>query len=347
MLQVVGKAWVRNTIKNMREKISVLSQFPKLEKPVIIIGAGLTLDKYITWLGDLQKYYYIIAVDTALPTLQQYNIIPDIVLVLESSPVNLLDFSEGIHSDTTLIYDITAHPQTKRIHDGSSVSIMSDFSRDPFYQRLKEDLQLLTIPEVGSVGVAAISIALRMTTAEIILCGLDFAYLPGKSHARGSYVHTLQLQEWSRLTGIPKSLDLFSSRESFRIGGQGGQLLWSDDVLASYGSAIMKSDSKRIYTLSSPYSMDLALPIWEIVRDAEYQNSVKKPIYWDVHQISEEKWKILQIREQKYLEQNILFQNRECMSYLYLGYGNNDISANEYQQRAEQVYSLWGLEQTE
>nr|WP_246209004.1 6-hydroxymethylpterin diphosphokinase MptE-like protein [Entomospira entomophilus] len=312
-------------------------------KPVVIIGAGLTLDLYRDWLMDIQPYYYTIAVDTAIPTLQQYGIIPDIVLVLESSPINLLDFSEGIHSDSVLIHDIVSHPKTKSVHAGRSFMIMSDFSRDPFYQRLRDEMGLFLIPDVGSVGIAAISLALRMTMQEIILCGLDFAYMSGKSHARGSYTHTLQLQEWNRVTGIPKSFELFK-RESFQVEGQFGQTLWSDHVLEAYGKAIMQSDSQRIYALSSPYSMNLKVPLWENRRDKEYMHAGKDPILWNFHQFSEEESIALRKRESGYLEESLLSTNQECPSYLYLGYHEDDISLDECRQRAQRVYAWWGAE---
>ena len=60
----------------------------------------------------------------------------------------------------------------------------------------------LALPPLGSVGVSAVEIALRSGVSPLFCTGLDFAVLPGKTHARGAPAYREELLTSNRLRPV-------------------------------------------------------------------------------------------------------------------------------------------------
>ena len=156
--------------------------------PVILIGAGISLEAHIDTITHLQSTHCIVAVDTALPILRMHNINPDIVFALESQIYNLRDFLSGIDQNTIVALDITSHPSLLRIiHDSPVALYASMFANISLLKLLAEKEILPTeIETLGSVGIVALYLSLLLTKKEIYVLGIDFSYRMGKTHCRGA-----------------------------------------------------------------------------------------------------------------------------------------------------------------
>ncbi|WDI39038.1 DUF115 domain-containing protein [Entomospira culicis] len=343
MLQRVHRRWLRNCIKQLASAPVTYTTLPRMERPIVVVGAGLTLEYARDWLAERAGSYYVIAVDTALPALMAYGITPDLMICLEASVINLLDFIGVYYPDVPMLCDLSAHPQTKRLHAGETFFTLSDFSHASFYQRIREVFGLPSLIAGGSVGITAITLALQMSDQPIILCGIDFAFTLGKSHARGSYTHAMQLAGYHRLVGIPL-LQATLERPLVKVQGVQDHLLDSDVVMQSYAQMLIHSTTKRIFTLNSPYAMAMGLPLWNDEISPMFAES-KPKITWSstaVHRAVHRAWCK---REMTFLEQ-FINGDLSCwqeLSYLFVGeeYSREIAQSSQAKRRAIEVLGWW------
>lgn len=182
----LGALWVQNIFKNLMVNAPSMRGWPHWGKdPVVVVGAGTSVESLVPWLRSASKTMRVLAADTALNFLHETGCNVDAAVCLESQQVNLKDFQAYAQKKLPVFLDLTAHPSTPRILGGEVY---------PFYSRIAP-LTLMTrlaalgfteIPALGSVGVAAVYLALQLTHGPVILCGLDFAFPSGKTHVKDS-----------------------------------------------------------------------------------------------------------------------------------------------------------------
>jgi hypothetical protein len=201
-IAAMGRLWVRNTIANLPALPSSVPA-PRLRGPAIVCGAGPSLDAAIDAIRGTRHLISLVAVDTALPILTGHGIIPDLVIALEGQIANLSDFLGADHRSYHLIADLTSAPTAARLHDRTSWTI-TRFA--PFF--LIDRLARLvgtgpSLPPLGSVGVAAVSLTAAMGASPIVCSGLDFAVRPGTTHARGAPSYQAAMARSDRLHPVP------------------------------------------------------------------------------------------------------------------------------------------------
>ncbi len=202
------------------------------------------------------------AVDTALPALLGSGITPDAVAVLDTQAWNMLDFHGSYSSKIPVIADITSYPPCISHTGGPCYLYSSDFAELGFLHRLKASgLRDFTIPPLGSVGLASIEIISRISNGPVFLTGLDFAYSPGKSHARGSSFHHWQISSMNRLNPHP-GWEASIKRPRIKGSDASGLPRDSDAVLMGYASLLKDrySSEKRFHVLE-PGGLYLGIPV--------------------------------------------------------------------------------------
>ena len=237
-LSALGRLWVRNAIANLPELIPGRPT-PQLPGPAIVCGAGPSFDASIDVIRRVRKLVSLVAVDTALPVLAGHDIVPDVVVALEGQIANLHDFLGAGRSTYHLIADLTSTPVVPRRHERVSwtVTRFAPFSLiDRLAMLLGSDAPL---PPLGSVGVAAVSLAAAMGASPIICTGLDFAVLPGTTHARGAPSYRTAMGRSDRLHPVP---DPALGARMITAPGAGGQVLttlvlkgYADELAAIVG----------------------------------------------------------------------------------------------------------------
>lgn len=248
----LGNLWIKNILLNAQK---VSSRCPDNNgKPIIICGAGASLEQSLSLLKRNRESVYIMAVDTALTPLLDSNIIPDIVFALEAQFYNLGDFYNLKNHKIDLLTDITGYPPVCRKMNGETYFFISDFFENSLLRRLKEkNIVSITIPPLGSVGVAAVYTAIQIFDTDIFLTGLDFSFVPGKSHTKGSPFTNSLLRSSSRF--IPAgSYKSAMNRAILTLPGKNPQLTISTDaVLNSYAKLLIDiiSQENRIFDLST------------------------------------------------------------------------------------------------
>jgi hypothetical protein len=259
----MARLWVRNLFANIhrlggegrRREVRDLSAL-RTEKAVLVAGAGPSLEESLSWINRRRGELFVLSVDTALPVLLDSGISPDAVFMLEAQLANLQDFLPYPGVFLPLVCDLTASPQVIRRLSGNSLYFYSSrFYPLSLFERLRSHHLLPTpIDPLGSVGVAAVSAALAISGGPVLLTGLDFSYLDGKTHARGAPFNRLMYQNAFRYrpAGM-KSFQAVQDRPLLRLTGKNGRPVLSDLVLQGYALKLQEiiAGSGRVFDLSA------------------------------------------------------------------------------------------------
>ncbi|MFW5727357.1 MAG: 6-hydroxymethylpterin diphosphokinase MptE-like protein [Spirochaetia bacterium] len=206
--------WIKNIFRNYAEWAGdgaarrVRFGLPHTTLPVMVAGAGPSLEQHLEFLQQHRSRFYLLAVDTAYSTLLASGIHPDLVVVQESQFYNLYDFLGHPRLDCNLLADISSYPRVLRLageHGSRSTVFLyaSEFAKVSLLDKLRSaDLLPPLFPPLGSVGTTAVRAALHISGSAVIIAGLDFAFPAGKTHSNGTPRHQLALLHTNRLQGI-------------------------------------------------------------------------------------------------------------------------------------------------
>lgn len=265
-LMSMGRLWTRNIFRNLAALPGLaLAPAPSFPGALAVCGAGPSLEKGLPFLAreSASGRLAVLAVDTALGSLLQAGVRPDLVVCLEGQAHNLADFVPGAGSGIPLLSDLSSHPASTGILGGpvclSSVAI----TPSPFLERLWASLRhsrlpFLECPPLGSVGVHSLHLARRLAGGPVLALGLDFAFEVGKTHAKASPSLLDEERRLDRLHPWPRQAAA-AWREGVRATDEG---LRTDPVLASYGALLADEASKPgppVYDLRGR-GLDLGLP---------------------------------------------------------------------------------------
>ncbi|MDR2393649.1 MAG: DUF115 domain-containing protein [Treponema sp.] len=212
-LMKMGRRYVHNAIRNL----TLIPQAPSLREfnwgasPVLALGAGPSLDGVLEglhhcWgsaLAENARPFKIIAVDTCLPPLKDWNTKPDLVVALESQHWNLRDFIGMGSWEIPLAMDLSALPATREVLGAHPMLFATPWTKLRLFTRLASaGLLPETFPPLGSVGLTAVALARRLSTGPIIIGGLDFAFTLDRFHARSTPGHRERLYRQTRFKSI-------------------------------------------------------------------------------------------------------------------------------------------------
>jgi hypothetical protein len=206
-LAAMGRLWTRNLVANLTALPSSLPLAAVKEaargKPIALCGAGSSLEGSLSLLARMRGRVFIVAADTALGALSASGIETDAIVCLEAQVHNARDFLGHARLPRFLIADLTSHPAPLRIPNRGLCLVSSAFAPIALLSRMAgRGLLPEELPALGSVGVAALRIALavRDPSMPVLVSGLDFSFEPGKTHARGTAPHAAALSRSWRLS---------------------------------------------------------------------------------------------------------------------------------------------------
>lgn len=181
--------WQENFFKNLPyalESIPISMLFDKfIDKPVIIVSAGPSLNKNIDLLKEVQDKAFILCVGTALKALLRRGIKPHAVITVDGGYPNYVHFKD-ISCDCPLIYSFTVYPDIVKEWQGPRI-LMGMFDPMSLWFQEKLGIPLGMIMAGPSVANVAFGLAMAMKADPIILIGQDLAYAEdGRTHASGT-----------------------------------------------------------------------------------------------------------------------------------------------------------------
>ncbi len=156
----------------------------QIEKPVVLVGSGPSLDKNMPELRKLASSAFIIASNSVANKLLNEGISPDLVVVMDPSPRIRADIPTASCSNIPLVYVSTADPEYVSRYPGPRYAAWafkgahdSEFAREYQHGVLASGF--------GTVIGTALDLAVKMGGNPIHLIGVDMAYSQTRRYSTG------------------------------------------------------------------------------------------------------------------------------------------------------------------
>lgn len=247
-LIAMGSLYAKNIFKNIinfaldeKKRIHPL-QKSQLDKPILVLGAGPSLDESYEFIKKNRDRLFLLAVDVALPALSSLSIIPDAVLLLEGQYWVETSFLASNNRNITVFSDISSNPHIFNIMKGNIFLYGSNYAKLFFLSDIKASVSNIPFfDSLGSVGLLAIQIALFISKegVPIFHTGLDFSYTKGYSHAKGSSSYHNLMINTNRLKSLYIGENIFPTG-MLKLDGKKNKKIFSTAILQHYANFYKK-----------------------------------------------------------------------------------------------------------
>lgn len=205
-----GKIWQRNIINNLKQISSDTEIiFPK-KKIAVVVAAGPSLDKKITWIKENREKIFIFATDTAYKTLQKEQIFSEAVISIDGQNISYHHFLRKINDKTIFIFDLCGNSSCIRKIKKNGNNIIFTTTGHPLItfaeQTQNTDYNFIFANAgTGTVTISALDFASKVGFNEIIVIGADFSFPNKKPYAKGTYLEDIYMSYNNRTTTIEKN----------------------------------------------------------------------------------------------------------------------------------------------
>ena len=184
-----GEAYYHNTLQNLPYFLASHSleelyrRIPK-DIPVVLVASGPSLDKNIMQLKIAKGKAFLIAVDSSLKALLQYDIIPDLFVTVDGMKLNA-HFTDSRVAAIPVVCNLSGVATVIENHRGIQFFVND---MNPHINNILNPVnkQIPTVMSGGSVANTAFSLAELLGFERIIMVGQDLAYTDNKTHASGT-----------------------------------------------------------------------------------------------------------------------------------------------------------------
>lgn len=156
-------------------------------KPVIIVGAGPSLNKNLHLLKQAKGKALILCVDTAYRILEKAGVTPDMLVTLDGSPMNARHMEGCDYTRIPMFFDEYSHRDITNSHLGPKIVNSDGMFHKHWWNHVYDgQWQGSSVPTGGSVATTAFSIARLIGANPVIMMGVDLSYPEGKLYADGA-----------------------------------------------------------------------------------------------------------------------------------------------------------------
>lgn len=235
-LMHLGRTYSRNLLVNASRLPASLPLEPRsCRKPILVAGAGPSLEGTLAFAREHRGRIFLLAVDTALVALRDAGLSPDAVVLVESQFWISRAFIGLASSNIPVFADMTARPEAVKATGGPVYFFHTPYAGSAFLTRFASALNPLVIPRLGSVGLVALHLARYIAGKElpVFFTGLDFSWGSGLTHARGTSPALMAHLRTTRLAPPNGNPAGFADRD-FQVPGKNGRMVHTDPVLSGY-----------------------------------------------------------------------------------------------------------------
>lgn len=153
--------------------------------PAILVAAGPSLDKNVTQLKDIKNKAFIMVVDTALNTVLENGIVPDMTMSIDSRKPLVL-FKNDKFKDIPIALSMNSNKDVVKLNASKH---FYEIDEEGYLKKLLEanEKESVQLPTGGSVATSALALLYEMGFKTIILVGQDLAYPGGVEHTAAAY----------------------------------------------------------------------------------------------------------------------------------------------------------------
>lgn len=279
-----GRLFSKNIFKNFKllaKSIPLENFYNSVEKPVLVLGAGESLNETLKEIKGKENLFYILAVDAALNTLLLNKIKPDAIVAVESQlAIEKAYIGLPTNSKIHIFADLVSRNHILEIVNGSFSFFISEYEKMNFLNRLSQ-LNILPpkIKPLGSVGLVAMELALRLRKSDnvnILFSGLDFSYTAGITHSKNTSSHINLLTKTNKLSSIYNIDSAFNTGTSL-IKSKNNSKMITTISLKNYSLLFsdLFSNEKNIYDVSHS-GMELGFNKLNILQFDKIVNQIDK-----------------------------------------------------------------------
>jgi hypothetical protein len=238
-LMRLGRNYARNFFSNCHSlPASFALPAHTIARPIVVAGAGPSLDGSLPLIAENRERIFLLAVDTALPALNDSGIVPDAAVLVESQFWITRAFIGFRGSRLPVYADLTANPEAALATGGPVHFFHTAYASARFLSRFASyGLSPQSVTPLGSVGLSALELALSVSAPEvpILFTGLDFSWGTGYTHSRGAPAARDALALGFRLCPAERSAISNASAVETVIGKDGAPAR-TDPALSGYAA---------------------------------------------------------------------------------------------------------------
>lgn len=156
--------------------------------PVVLVGAGPSLDEATEFLKSVQDRAMIVAVNSSYRKLRRTGVVPHLVLAADPRADTARGFADQPTEGTFLVAPFIVNPQVVERFQGKAFAWSGE--NNYFISLLRQRVGLgpgTTIAELGTVSISVADLAFYMGSRQLILVGQDMAIsADGQTHTSDS-----------------------------------------------------------------------------------------------------------------------------------------------------------------
>lgn len=269
-LTKLGKLYSKNIFKNLsvlkKETTSTVQKYyGMISKPIFVFGAGESAEISLKKIpSSVFKKFFVLCVDAATPLLKSKGIIPDGIVAVEGQLAIEKAYIGGGAKNSVIFADLTSRMEVTN-HSEKVSFFVTDFMQAKFLDSMKEVGFLPPqVPPLGSVGLTAVFLALKMRSNEnipIFVSGLDFSFSIGKTHAKETPHEIQRLCISDRLNPLGSYGSSFGAF-SQKFVSKNGKVFVTEKSLFSYATQFSETfrNEKNLFD-GGESGINLGLPI--------------------------------------------------------------------------------------
>ncbi|MDR2101840.1 MAG: DUF115 domain-containing protein [Treponema sp.] len=246
-----GLRWVRNFFRNLRLLRSVVT-YPLLNRPLIVTGAGPSLEESIPLIGEIKKGGgLILAASSSVPALIAGGLAPDMVISTDGGGWALFHLYEGLRrgrGGKIPSFDLAAGLNAALPSQCGDLPLLP-ISDGSLWQDLvlrKLGVPFIALPQRGTVTASALDLAFSLTRGRVFIAGMDLSHRDIRTHARPYSFERFREEKASRLYPV-YTQDFLRSR-AMASGG-------SHDIYASWFSRRLAAYPGRLFSLGNNHPL--------------------------------------------------------------------------------------------
>lgn len=240
----LGRLFSRNVLRNLPRlpsSVPLRALLGTVSRPILVVGAGEGAERLVRERGAAGlSRCVVVAVDAAVPLLAQAGVRVDAVVAVEAQLAIERSYIGAAGAECVdgalVLADIASRAQVARHVGGRTAFFSSSFADAEFLSRLAaEPFFPPTVPPLGSVGLTATHLALRLRAdpcVPVAVAGLDFSFSAGRTHSRGTNAEISRLCSRTRL-GSDGAFDAAFGAGARAAAGKRGEVR-TDVALSSY-----------------------------------------------------------------------------------------------------------------
>lgn len=205
---------------NVGQMYHVIRRMGLEDVPAILVAAGPSLDKNIDYLKKAEGKSFLMVVDTALNTVLNHGIKPDMTITVDSrKPLRLFEHPDYAEVPIVLAaqsrYEAVKKNKARHYYELSTESYVGRIIQ----KKVKKEVEELE--SGGSVANSALAFLIEMGFKTVVFVGQDLAYPNGKTHAQDAY------------KGTEKNIDIQDSKY-IQVEGNDGKPIWTEWNMNAY-----------------------------------------------------------------------------------------------------------------